>query len=67
LIRSEKALNLVNRLTGTDATDYKIVKQYLMCESLIVDRVKAILNESVLKYVLTAESNTVDKSWLSSQ
>jgi len=27
---SEKALNLVNRLTGTDASDYKVVKQYLM-------------------------------------
>jgi len=26
----EQALNLVNQLTGTDAPDYKIVKQYLM-------------------------------------
>jgi hypothetical protein len=112
---SERALNLVNRLTGTDASDYKVVKQYLMdqfrmcpqfflekfnrvqreqnetyksfisrltrllelyfrsrkvtdfdgvCELLIVDRVKATLNESVLKHVLTSESNNTDKSWL---
>jgi len=27
---SEKALNLLNRLTGTDASDFKVVKQYLM-------------------------------------
>jgi hypothetical protein len=118
---SERALNLVNRLTGTDASDYKVVKHYLMdqfrmcpvkhylmdqfrmcpqlflekfnrvqretsetyksfiarltrllelyfrsrnvmdfagvCELLIVDRVKATLNESVLKYEVDKQYN----------
>jgi hypothetical protein len=48
---SERALNLINRLTGTVASDYKIVRQYLMdqfrmCPQFFLDEFNRVQRET---------------------